>query len=376
MTAPDILIAGGGVIGLMTAWRLAGEGLAVTVVDAGAPSATAAAAGMLAPSFERALHAGVALEAFARAGLQRWRALAPALEAEAGIGVDLQTAGILSVAFAEEDSALPEDKIGGAPLTPDEARALEPALGNGLAAAWFAPEEGQIDPRALLRALPIAIARRGGAILRGKRVVGVDAARGAVTGVKLAGGERLSCGAVVLATGARIEGLSALPPGAVFPVKGEALSLAQGSGAPCRVIRTRSAYLCPKADGRLIVGATEIERDRSLTTDGARIAALKAGACRAAPALAGAREIERWAGLRPATADALPIIGPAPEGPRGLLYALGHYRNGVLLAPATADAIAETIAGGGSAPMAFSAARFNRSFETERSSGDERASSG
>jgi glycine/D-amino acid oxidase-like deaminating enzyme len=159
----------------------------------------------------------------------------------------------------------------------------------------------------------------------------------------------------------------------VFPVKGEALALARPSSAPSRVIRTRSAYLCPKADGRVIVGATEIVRDRSLTTDGARIDALKAGAVRAAPVLASAREIERWAGLRPATADGLPIIGPAPEGPKGLLYALGHYRNGVLLAPATAEALAQLIldaarfsplpqAGeGNSSFAAFSAARFHQS---------------
>lgn len=344
---PDILIAGGGVIGLMTAWRLAGEGLAVTVIDSGAPAATAAAAGMLAPSFERALHAGAALEAFARTSLARWRTLAPLLEEEAGRSVDLQTGGILSVAFEDDAGDFPEDLKGGAALTPREARALEPALGDRVAAAWFAESDGQIDPRALLAALPVAIARRGGAIVRGKRVISIESAAGAVTGVRLAGGERLSAGAVILATGARMDGLSPLPPGAMFPVKGEALALASGAGAPARVIRTRSAYLCPKADGRIIAGATEIERDRSLTTDSARIGALTAGAVRAAPALAGAREIERWAGLRPATADGLPIIGPAPEGPKGLLCALGHYRNGVLLAPATADALLMMIAQAG-----------------------------
>lgn len=359
MASPDILVAGGGVIGLMTAWRLAGEGLSVAVVDSGAPAATAAAAGMLAPAFERALHAGPALAAFAKASLAQWREAAPQIEADSGRSVDFQTNGILSVAFDDERGAFPEDLKGGAALTPKQARALEPALGAQIAAAWFAQGDGQIDPRALLAAIPAAIARRGGAVIRGKRVAEIETCGGAVRGVRLSTGERLAAGAVVLATGASPDGLGALPPGAICPVKGEALALVRGTGAPARVIRTRNAYLCPKADGRVIVGATEIAGDRSLSADGARIDALKAGALRAAPVLAGAREIERWAGLRPATADGLPVIGPAAEGPRGLLYALGHYRNGVLLAPATADAIARHVVNAADTPGAFSPGRFS-----------------
>ncbi len=351
MTSSDILIAGGGAIGLMAAFRLARAGLAVTVVDAGAPSATAAAAGMLAPSFEAALHAGAALEAFAKTSLALWRVLAPALEEETGLAVDFETGGILSVLFDDETDAIPEDRRSGAPLTAREARALEPALAVDIAAAWFAENEGQIDPRALIKALHAALARAGVRVIHGHRVVAVESAAGAVTGVRLAGGQRLAAGAVVLATGAAIEGLSPLPAGAIFPVKGEALALARGEGAPRRVIRTRSAYICPKADGRVIVGATEIAHDRSLVADGARIDALKKGAIRAAPALRSAPEIERWAGLRPATADGLPIIGPAPDGPAGLFYALGHYRNGVLLAPATAEALLGVIAGAAPSPL-------------------------
>lgn len=355
----DILIAGGGVIGLMTAYALARAGAAVTVVDSGAPAATAAAAGMLAPSFESALHAGAALEAFARASLEAWRALAPQIEADAGAGVDLQTNGILCVAFDDEKSGFPEDLQGGTRLCRADALALEPALSADIADAWFAAGDGQIDPRALLAALPIALARRGGRVVRGQRVAALETAAGAVSGAVLAGGARLAAGAVILATGAAIAGFDGLAPGAIFPVKGEALALARGPGAPSHVIRTRSAYLCPKADGRIIVGATEIARDRSLTTDAARIEAMKRGAARAAPALTRAPEIERWAGLRPATADGLPVIGPAPGGPKGLFYALGHYRNGVLLAPATADAIARLVIEGAGAPADFSAARFS-----------------
>jgi glycine oxidase len=362
MTAPPILIAGGGVIGLMTAYALARAGAVVTVIDSGGPAATAAAAGMLAPSFESALHAGAALEAFARESLAMWRTIAPEIEAGAGMSVDLQTNGILSVAFADEKGAFPEDMEGGAPLSRSEARALEPSLGGEIAHAWFAENDGQIDPRALLAALPVAIARHGGRIMRGQRVAALGTASGAVSGAILSSGARLAAGAVIVATGAAAEALGPLPPRAIFPVKGEALALAREAGAPSRVVRTRSAYLCPKADGRVIIGATEIARDRSLTADAERIAALKRGAARAAPAMAHAAEIERWAGLRPATADGRPIIGAAPDGPAGLFYALGHYRNGVLLAPATAAALTRLILKGESAAAlaAFGAERFGR----------------
>ncbi|MDZ7627100.1 MAG: glycine oxidase ThiO [Parvularculaceae bacterium] len=361
MTSPDIVIAGGGVIGLMTAYALAREGARVTVIDAGAPSATAAAAGMLAPSFESALHAGAALERFARSSLARWRAIAPEITETAEVAIDFRTNGILSVAFDDDDAArFPEDMTGGVRLSVREARALEPALSPAIAGAWFADGDGQVDPRALLRALPAAIARHGGRLVRGKRVAAIDTAHGAVAGVRLSSGERMGAGVVILATGAAIAAFSALPAGAIFPVKGEAVALATGEGAPAHVIRTRSAYLCPKADGRVIVGATQRPHDRSLTTDAERIDALKSGAARAAPALTAAAEIERWAGLRPATADGSPVIGPAPEGPAGLFHALGHYRNGVLLAPATAAALMNLILKGEGAKdlAAFSAGRF------------------
>ncbi len=133
-------------------------------------------------------------------------------------------------------------------------------------------------------------------------------------------------------------------------------------------MRSAFAYICPKSDGRIFVGATELARDWSLTTDSAHIEALKAGAAKTTPALAGAEEIERWAGLRPATIDGAPIIGPAGDGPTGLYYALGHYRNGILLAPETANALAAAIADNkpvDAAARAFSPARFRASAKAE-----------
>ncbi len=184
--------------------------------------------------------------------------------------------------------------------------------------------------------------------------------KGAVN-ARLFDGETLAAACVVIATGARVAGLADLPKGAAFPVKGEALAIKRPASGPNRVVRTSSAYLCPKADGRVVIGATEVPGDWSLNADDARVEALKKGAAFAFPALKDAVEVERWAGLRPATKDGAPIIGPAPET-QGVIFALGHYRNGILLAPATADAIVRLIVEGRLDPSiaAFSAARFNQ----------------
>jgi len=346
----------------MTGWMLARAGIRVAVIDAGAPATTNAAAGMLAPSFEKTLHkSGDALVNFSEESLRRWPATAELLAERSGVSIDFDQSGVLSVAFDERDAAIFDaDNEGGERLTRKETLELEPALASNVVGARFARNDGQVDPRLALKALAAAFAADGGELRRGKRVAEISSENGKVSGVYLHDGEKLAAEAVIVATGARLLGLSNLPAGAAFPVKGEALSIAKSDGAPRRVVRTSRAYLCPKADGRIVIGATEISGDWTLTADEARIAQLRAGADAAFPALAASAEIERWAGLRPATRDGAPIIGPAPDGPEGLIYALGHYRNGVLLAPATAHALAELVEKGRLSPSiaAFSAARF------------------
>lgn len=365
MTRADVIIAGGGVIGLMTGWMLARARLAVIVVDAGMPAATDAAAGMLAPSFERALRkSGAALAGFSAQSLRRWPDVAALLKERSGVDCDFQR-GVLSVAFSEQEAAVfDENEEGGALLTRDEIVALEPAIATTVVGGRHATEDGQIDPRRLRLALENAFANDGGRILRGRSVAEIRARERATPAVALRDGEILHADRVVVATGARLPSSGdarapLLPPGAIFPVKGEALALKRVIGAPSRVVRTARAYLCPKADGRVVVGATEVDRDWSLNTDAARVEALKAGAEFAFPALKDATEIERWAGLRPATRDGAPIIGAAPESP-GVILALGHYRNGILLAPATAEAIVRLIVERVADPAiaAFSPARF------------------
>jgi len=364
LRSTDVLIVGGGVIGLMTGWILARRRVRVLVVDAGRPAATDAAAGMLAPSFERSLHkAGDALADFSRESLERWRDLAPLLEERGGVSIDFDQRGVLWAAFAEgEAAAFAADAEGGERLDRSAVLSLEPALSPDVIGGWFAAGDGQIDPRRVRHALERALGNDGGEIRRGGVAAQLLSAGGRVRGVALSSGEKLGAPIVILATGARVDGFAGLPAGAVYPVKGEALAVARIGGSNSRVIRTKRAYLCPKADGRIIIGATEAPGDWSLNPDADRVAALKAGGRAAIPALADAPEIDRWAGLRPATKDGAPIIGDAPEGPDGLFLALGHYRNGVLLAPATADALAGRIIDGrlSSRAAAFSAARFIR----------------
>jgi glycine oxidase ThiO len=360
----DVIIAGGGVIGLMAGFALARRKVRVTVIDSGMPAATDASAGMLAPSFEHALHeGGAALAAFSRASLALWSQFAPMIEDASGETIDYNPSGILAAAFSEAEAhTLMAGGDGGEWLDARSAREAEPALSPDVLGAWFSPDDGQIDPRRLKTALKKAFMQSGGVFIGGGIVVGVDRKGHTVDGVTLGDGRRLLAPNVVIATGAHIVGASAEIANAIFPVKGEALALTRIDGSPQRVVRSAFAYLCPKAAGRIVIGATEVDRDWSLNTDDARVAALKAGAIRTAPGLAHAREIERWAGMRPATADGAPIIGPAPEGPDGLYYGVGHYRNGILLAPATAHALADCIIGDGLPPelVDFSPARFTK----------------
>lgn len=356
-TGKKIAIVGGGVIGLALAWRLAEDGAEVVVFDAGdaVPAATRAAAGMLSPAFEYG--AGALADPMfdlCLAGLRRWRQFAPALEAASGMSLDYRPGGVLGLAFDGAEAAHFADIVASATLRGGEARILngaaarrrEPAISSDVVAALWAPEDAQVDPRLVSAALRRAVKRAGG-VLADARVRAVAAADGSAAQIVLDAGATEIADAVVLAAGfaaADIELPVPAPP--VFPVKGEAFAVrAEGEGLRS-VLRGPGAYLCPKADSRIVIGATQAPHARALGPDPAAIAKLRAEAGRIAPFIADCPELERWAGLRPATPDAAPILGRDPRGPDNFFLALGHYRNGVLLAPETAAHLAAEIATG------------------------------
>lgn len=367
----DIVIIGGGLIGLAIAHRLAGDGADVCLVEAGQPGGgtTAAAAGMLCPGFELA-HIGESKQEsfhrFAMASLTSWRELAPALAETTGIDIDLRMTGALSLAATEiEADALTAlaDRLSAFGRRPvmvsrPEIEQLQPGLDPHYETALYLADEGHVDPRLAARSLAIACAALGVTLLERTSVTGLDREGDRIAAVMTGAGERIEAGQVIAAAGLASRKFWLEPgPAPFFSIKGQALSLdAAQAGLSC-VIRTSSAYLCPKAGGRVVVGATEEHNIETLTTDEDRIDSLSEGAVSVAPGLKGASVTEAWAGLRPTTPDRLPIIGRSLVA-ENLIYASGHHRNGILLAPATARLVA-ALAGGAGNPGLTAPDRFS-----------------
>ena len=353
----DVLVAGAGLVGLAATLALADRGLRVLLVnDTRRGEASPAAAGMLAPTVEPAT-AGPARD-FALASRDRYPGYLAALRERTGVEVPLNRLGIIRLALddaegAELRAALPE---GARWLSPSEVAHLEPALAPAVGAA-FHPDDGAVNNLVLLRALKHAIGHHPRV-----RVIG-----DAVTAVTFVGeGVRattrdqrsLSASRMVLATGAWAPAMDGLPrPLPVEPVRGQMMSVV--SRALRHVVYGGEGYVVPRADGRTLIGAT-VERvgfDAAFTEAG--VAAVRAMGGAIAPSLGEARMLNAWAGLRPMTPDGLPVIGPDPARP-ALLYACGHSRNGVLMAPLTGDCIADLVDGGSSRRdlSAFGAERF------------------
>jgi glycine oxidase len=370
----DAIVVGAGVIGLAIGWRLARRGLATVVLDAGDPCAEASgvAAGMLAPVTEADFgqEASIELNLSAARGYPEFVA---ELEAEAGEPTGYRMTGTLTVALdrdqADELHHLHDFQrslgLHAEWLPARECRRLEPGLSTRVSGGILAPDDHQISPRALAAALVAALERSGGTVRARTPVAAVLVERGRVMGVALESGERIEAPVVVAATGARSAELGGVPTEArvpVRPVKGQILRLRGPREAPVagRVIGTPEVYAVPRADGRLVVGATVEERgfDRAVTAGG-----VLELLWRAYEALPGITELELLAastGLRPGTPDNAPIVGES-EVP-GLVWATGHWRHGILLAPITADAVAELVIEGALPESfhAFTPARFAR----------------
>jgi glycine oxidase len=291
-----------------------------------------------------------ALTALGRESQARWPSFAAEVLKASGIDVELRTEGTLVVALTADDQArlhhqlVVQHKLG-LPLewiTAAETRRREPRLA-GIAGAVWSPEDHQVDNRKLASALRIAAESMGAIIREHAPVKEISIRGGRAEGVILADETRVSADVVVLAAGAWSRGIAGLPPEQrppVRPIKGQMLALRMDPTAPLlnHVVRAPGVYLVPRRDGRLIVGATVEEKafDTSLTPGGL-LTLLEAG-WRAVPSIEELPIEEMWVGHRPGSRDDAPILGRGPV--ECLIYATGHHRNGILLAPVTADAMA------------------------------------
>jgi glycine oxidase len=360
---PDVAVVGAGVIGLGIAWRAARAGLVVQVLDPAldAPDrpvgerASWAAAGMLAPVGE--IHYGEeALLALNLDSARRWPAFAAEVEAAAGVDVGYRRTGTLLIARDTDDNAALSDlyryqvEVGVEVerLGARDCRRLEPRLATRVRGGVHVPGDHQVDNRAVVTALRTACARAG-VTLTGEAVAALVVERDRVTGVRLAGGTAVAAGVTVLAAGCRSGTIGGLPPELlppVRPVKGQVLHL-RGLPAPPllgRVLRGLDVYLVPRADGRMVVGATSEERGFDTAPTAAAVHDLLRDAVELLPDVAELAFVEVATGLRPAAPDNAPLLGRS--GLDGLVVATGHYRNGILLTPVTADAVAELLATG------------------------------
>ena len=356
----DVAVVGAGVIGAAVAWRAAQRGLSVVLIDdAPGSGASYAAAGMLAPVSE----ASYGEEPLLRLGaesLRRYPAFLAELRSTGARAVAHSTAGTLLVALDEDDlRALEErrrflDELGLCvrTLRGRECRREEPLLTPRLRGGLAVDGDHAVDPRQLLGASLHAAGRVGVRRLPA-RVVDVSVVGGAVRGVRCADGTAVDAGQVVLAAGAWSGALPGLPAGSappVRPVKGQILRL-RGPAGPLALGRTvrgdvggRPVYCVPYGDGRVAVGATVEDRGFDTRVTAGAVRELLDAALVLVPALGELELVEATARPRPATPDNAPLLGPGRLP--GLVLATGHYRNGVLLVPATADAVADLLTTG------------------------------
>jgi len=347
------------------AWAARRRGMSVAVLERESVGAGASrvAAGMLAPVSE--VEYGGAGRRLLKLGLRSaamWPAFAEGLRDASGVDVGLRRTGTLLAARDGDEARELERQLDlrrslGLSVTRlrgSEAREREPALAPTVRLALEVPDDHAVDPRLVLRALRGACEREGVRVREGAKVAGVelDESGSRATGLLLEDGERVGAGQVVLAAGAWTESIGGLHAGAripVRPVKGQILRLRDPSGPGLleRVLRFQGGYLVPRGDGRYVLGATVEERGFELAATAGGVYELLRDAYELLPGVAQLEIEELSVGLRPGTPDNAPVIGRGALD--GLVWASGHHRNGVLLAPLTAELIAGVLAGTGEA---------------------------
>ena len=351
----DVVVVGGGVIGLAIAWRAAQRGLTVTVLDpTPGMGASHHGAGMLAPVTE--VHYGEEdLLRLNLASATRYPSFVAELEDASGTPVGYRTTGTLAVAFDTDDKAALDQLheyqsslgLRSQPVTARECRQLEPYLSTAVRGGLLVEGDHQVDPRRLVTALLVACTRTGVDVRQ------VPARHLRVEGDRVVGVDDINAGSIVLAAGcwsAELRGLPGHAVSPVRPVKGQILRLRDDVEHPTLQrnvrarVRGRPIYLVPRADGEIVVGATSEEKgfDTRLTVEGT--GDLLADARELLPRVSEIELVEASVGLRPGSPDNAPMIGVSALP--GLVVATGHYRNGILLAPVTADAVVELLTAG------------------------------
>lgn len=359
----SVAVVGAGVIGLSVAWALASAGCQVEVFDdAPATGASFAAAGMLAPVSETVSGEDDVLQ-FGLWSLSLWPQFAARLEQASGTEVGLRPEGTLIVAGDADDARelrhfatrLAAQGVSAEVLTSRQLRTAEPGLSPRLAAGMSVPGDHSVDNRALASALLRALAAIGVQLHRER--VGVLTANGRAVGVRGTDtGSGWPADIVLVAAGAASACIDGVPIGcvpAVRPVKGQILRLRGEPGAITHTVRAivggRSVYLVPRADGGLVVGATSEDIGPDTRVTAGAVHDLLRRAIAVVPEVSEYEFVETTARLRPATADNAPVVGET--GVQGLLVATGHYRGGVLMAPATAVAVTDLVLGRPAGPL-------------------------
>jgi glycine oxidase len=351
MTAPDVLVIGGGIVGAAVARALALSGAAVEILDSGTEAgiATQASAGMLVPLAESAAEdplLGIGIR-----GRDLYRQLAPVLAEETGVQIGLVRDGALHVAFTEQEESQARSTAAWQRqqgfttewLTAGELTTRCPGVSPDARGALLAREDGALEPLATLEALLVSATRRGVRITRGARALGIEIEAGRVTGARTAGGIR-PAGAVVIAAGAWSGRLEGLPrPLSVEPIRGQILTYDWPAQEPAAIVLACRGYVLRRG-AEAIAGSTMEYAGFDATPSAAGRDKVAQIAARIYPALAQAPVRRSWAGLRPGTPDGRPIVGQDPDVPN-LWYATGHGRSGILLAAMTGEIIAHLFRG-------------------------------
>ncbi|HEV7860062.1 MAG TPA: glycine oxidase ThiO [Pyrinomonadaceae bacterium] len=380
--AADVVIVGGGVIGLSIARSLARRGVRrVTLIERASPGAEAssAAGGMLAAQAE-ADRADAFLE-LACASRDLYPSLALELKEETGVDIELERTGTLYLGFTEEDEAEMSRRYNWQAsagltvqkLTPEEARLIEPGISQSVRSALLFPLDAQVENRRLVAALVASVEKYGVRLMTSTEALNVRIERGEVRSVETSRGT-VSAPFIIIAGGAwssliggrlgagdsRGNDMSSeLPALRIEPVRGQMLCFDARQRLARHVLYSPRGYLVPRMDGRLLAGSTTEHAGFDRRVTGVGVHAIMTHAIEIAPSVGELALVDYWSGLRPRAEDDLPVLGTCASV-RGLVYATGHYRNGILLAPITGEMIADVVTRGVMPPLlrAFTPDRF------------------